>query len=301
MCHPPAAVLRRIHAGDRGADVVAQALQATHGPVVQPLRQPTALGFTGIQKSAPGGTQVGDLIPDLRLELHVPRGEASGGCDGIDQPGIVEDRGIVDKHGDHLAVAHDPGHFPAAGRSGHLEGPSGRVDEVVTGPAPEGDLEARVAQDVGEGVAQRAGRDLTKLDGHVGDRRLVHLRAGQPGREQHCRSPERKLVEDECRLCAGTRAEHVAEQDAGGHGHRQGGGQPYGPELRAPVPPARRSVGDGRRARDERGDAEGGRLARQDRCGDHARVHDHDPDSLGCRSQAAPWVPEDGMGQRGPV
>jgi hypothetical protein len=111
---------RDLRAGDpEGQRQVDQPLL---GAVVQVPLDPATLGIAELDDPGPGGADLLELGPDLRLEALVLDRQAGGGGDRLDQLGLVVEGGVVDQGGDGVAVVAQDGDAAAAGRRGSSTG-----------------------------------------------------------------------------------------------------------------------------------------------------------------------------------
>ncbi len=63
----------------------------------------------GRDEAPPGGVELGDLCPNLRLQAGVGRGQSRRGADRLNQRRVVEQRRVVNDHGERSSVALDDG------------------------------------------------------------------------------------------------------------------------------------------------------------------------------------------------
>ena len=111
------------------------------------------LGVAGGDDPPSRGANLRELRPHLRREALVLVHEPGGRANGLDQPRLVEQGGIVDQRRHRLAAGGQRcDGTVGAGRE--LDRPARRVD-VAASFDPVGDLERRVAEGAGEPVAHR--------------------------------------------------------------------------------------------------------------------------------------------------
>ena len=97
---PPEVRHRRSAVGEQLGDMGEPAL----GALAQLPLQAAALGITGLHDPSPGGLDLGDPRPDLRLQPGVGDRDPGGGRHRVDQDRVVQHGGVVDEGAD-LPVA----------------------------------------------------------------------------------------------------------------------------------------------------------------------------------------------------
>ena len=159
--------------------------QALLGAVVEVALEPAAFGVAGLDDARARGAHLGELGAQLGLEARVLERERGGGADRVDEPGVVEQRGVVDERGEPVALVLEH-RDRAAGLLRRGEPASVGVD-VAPGSgsqkasSSEGSPSARaIASRTSPGCDARAERD-----DQLRDPRPVHPRPQQTDKERN--------------------------------------------------------------------------------------------------------------------
>jgi hypothetical protein len=149
----------------RQADVEQERHEPWLGAVVEVALELAAGGVGGVDEAHARSAQLRDIGAQRRREALPLEREADRRARGAHEPGLVVESGVVADHRDRRAVALD--RRPAAlRRRRRLDGGALRVDVAAELRHPVADLERRVAQRLGQRVAQAVGaeRSIEPLD-----------------------------------------------------------------------------------------------------------------------------------------
>ena len=124
------------------------------GTVVEISLDPAALGIGGRDDAAARGAHLGELGPDLGRQPLVLEDEPRSRANRFDEPGLFEQRRIVDEHRDLLTRCDQRRRGPFA-VAGDLDRPPGRVDVAAVVEAVD-ELECRVGERPRKAVAHAA-------------------------------------------------------------------------------------------------------------------------------------------------
>ena len=114
--------------------------QALLGAVVEVALEPPSLGVSGLDDAGTGGSHLGELGAEFRLQARVLEREARGGADGLEELGLVQERRVVDERGDTSAVVLEHGDGASFAR-GHVERAPAGIDVALVCGQPESELE----------------------------------------------------------------------------------------------------------------------------------------------------------------